>query len=74
MAQCFKSFYAGFFSFRFHFQFVSNILCTGVEENLKMRKESQSVIWEFRNSKQFVLKCITDQYINCDLKKHSDTF
>lgn len=65
---------AFFFSFQFHFQFVINILCTGVEENLKLRTESQSVIWKCRHSKQFVLKCITSQYINCHLKKHSDTF
>lgn len=37
MAQDFKSFEAGFFSFQFHFQFVINILCTRVEENLKLR-------------------------------------
>lgn len=62
-----------FFSFQIHLQFVINILYTGVEENLNLRRESQSVIWKFRNSKQFVLKCITGQYINCDLKKHSNT-
>lgn len=48
----------GFF-FQFHFQFVVGICCTQVEQNLKSRRESQCVIWKFRNSKQFVLKRIT---------------